>query len=247
MPLQTYGSERQYLETINDLSSISANFLDNLKGIDIRPLSATDKGKLEEIIGLVSVAEMSQVKNMELPVRTFSNELTKLAKKFRVVKDNFKGDEFIATLTDQYKKGPEKACGSIISTIDASINYIDSVMAAYSRVDQRRETTLRWIRTILGHHSTDKVRGKAQRCNEILKRLNDVVHDVRIISHDTKLKLLRARKKVKGESATTPNTYAYPIRRPVTTSSTGEKPQLMKDLEERETRRAEKITQDPNT
>ncbi|MFH1424096.1 MAG: hypothetical protein ABIG20_00260 [archaeon] len=193
MVISPYGSEREYTDCINRLSTLSANFLDDLKAKGIKLMSSSYKGRQDEILDLVAATELKQVSDLETPMLTFNEELSKMARRFHVMKKSYAGNAPLSEIMKSYKENPGATYRNLLSSIDMSLAQLDSLITAYSRIDQRKRPAKQWILTILSHQATDKSIGKARRANEILSKLNLLIEDTREICHSTKLELLDVR------------------------------------------------------
>lgn len=194
MPAPLYSiSERDYLNSIGTLITISDNFLNSLRESQLKFTSVGTHGRVDEVLAKLSNAQIAQVKELHLYMSSFNDELTKLIGRFQVVKNSYSKDSGLKNMLGDYSKDCEGAYKKLLGFTDGCLVQLDAVVTAYSKIEQEKKAAKTWVLTILSSKSSKALIKKAQVSNLLITELSQLIDEIRPLCHLAKLELLTMR------------------------------------------------------
>ena len=156
----SFGTEREYLDSINSLVTVASSFLDTLRAEDIKYLSAGSKSRIDKMIVLVGQAELKSVADIKPDLELLDTELGTLARKFQIIRNSYRGDSTLEDFLGKFSTDPASSYKKLQSFIDGSLTQVDTVVTTYSKIDRAKSSSKTWITTILSHQSGPKATKK---------------------------------------------------------------------------------------
>ncbi len=190
------GSERQYLDNILRLVNSASSFLDKMRASEILYLSSGSKSRIDKMISLVGQSELGSVSKLKPDIENLNSELRKLAKKFQIIRNSYKGDSALVDFLGEFHNNQQDCYKKLKIFIDSSLSQIDTVITAYSNIEKKKTSIKNWILTILSHQSSQKAMIKARAANQVVKALETLIEDIRDICQNTRVELLDIRAEV---------------------------------------------------
>ena len=187
------GTEKEYTDCVLRLIDEAASFIDDLKSRKIKYLTASSRGRIDELIENASSCEMQKVKSIAPSLQALNGELSTLLKKFHVIKSAYRTDESLKSFLGDYSQNPSNSCTKLISFIDSSIAQMDSVIVKYSDVDRAKKPAHTWILTILSNQTGDSVSKKARKARIVLESIRNLIGELQGMCHSSKLELMNIR------------------------------------------------------